>query len=261
MQPQPIAPARALAPEPLTRAYPFTAIVAAHRARVGKTLLARALCDYLLLSGRDPQIFDTDAADRKLSGFFPRQSTVIDLDRLPDQMRLLEALTAVRKEAQVVDLAQKSSAKFFDLMRETGRCEEAALRGARTVVFYLPDGAKDAYEEAHRLRERFSQHPLVMIENELFGRAGAAARRNVAGSVIHQLPSVTMPNLDPDCVDLIEDQDWSLSGFMRRPLPLAEIAPACGQACSLAAKASIRAWTLAMFQEIHRIARLLQLRA
>lgn len=262
MHPHFAASQRAPAPLAAPRAARFTAVIAARRTRVGKTLLARVLCDYLLLSGRDPDIFDTDAAERKLAGFFPRRSAVIDLDRVTDQMRLFDSLAAARKDAHVVDLAQKASSKFFELMRETDYLAEAAAREAKTVVFYVPDGSKASYEEARELRESFSQCPLVVVKNELLGQASAAARRGADyRSMTGLLQAVTMPHLDPACADMIEEPGWSFSAFMRRPLSLAESAPAQEAASLLAARAAIRAWTLAMFQEIHRVTRMLHVRA
>ena len=57
----------------------FAAIVASLHGRSGKTLLARALGDYFILSGQKPYLFDTDAVERGLQMLFPRDAIVIDL--------------------------------------------------------------------------------------------------------------------------------------------------------------------------------------
>lgn len=60
----------------------FTYIVASLHGRSGKTLLARLIADYLILNGETPELFDTDAIEKKLSTCFPANTVVIDLDKV-----------------------------------------------------------------------------------------------------------------------------------------------------------------------------------
>src|SRR6266576_1810585 len=52
----------------------FVAIVASLHGQVGKTLLARTLTDYFVLSGGKPYIFDTDPVERGLHALFPAEA-------------------------------------------------------------------------------------------------------------------------------------------------------------------------------------------
>lgn len=249
------------APAPLA-ATRFTAIVSSSKTRVGKTTLARALCDYLLLSERQPTIFDTDAAERKLTTFFPLDATVVDLDHVKDQMRLIDTLAAAHSEAQVVDLTQRSFGKFFDLLRETDYLDESRAHDARTVIFYIPGSDKASYEKGRRLRERFAECPFVLVKNEFLTRPSPAVLRSLDyRSLVNLQHSITMPKLDPRWAEAIDDQSWSLSGFMRRPLSLVECVPDDEESNPPLAKMAVRSWILAMFREIHRVTRTLHLRA
>ena len=49
----------------------LAAIVASLHGRTGKTLLARVLADYFVLAGNRPLVFDTDATEQTLHGWFP----------------------------------------------------------------------------------------------------------------------------------------------------------------------------------------------
>ena len=70
------------------------AIVASLHGRAGKTLLARILADYFILSGRRPALFDTDATERMLHSAFPDDAIVVDLTEVRDQMILFDTLVA-----------------------------------------------------------------------------------------------------------------------------------------------------------------------
>src|SRR6266568_73906 len=92
-------------------------IVASLHGRTGKTLLARALVDYFILSGGRPYIFDTDAIERRLHALFPSAAHVVDLTIVRDQMTLFDTLAKPSSEMRVVDVAYYSFTKFFELMR------------------------------------------------------------------------------------------------------------------------------------------------
>ena len=96
----------------------FAAIVASLHGRTGKTLLARVLAEYFILSGRRPLLFDTDAAECRLCASYPHEAIVVDLNRVPDQMALFDNLAAVSPEARVVDVSHQSFGKFFRVMHE-----------------------------------------------------------------------------------------------------------------------------------------------
>src|SRR5262245_38198249 len=91
----------------------FAAIVASLHARTGKTLLARVLADYFILSGRRPLLFDTDVAECRLSASFPHATMVVDPANVPDQMTLFDTLALAAPEARVVDVSHQAYRKFF----------------------------------------------------------------------------------------------------------------------------------------------------
>src|SRR5262249_34764192 len=57
----------------------LAAIVASLHGHSGKTLLARVMVDYFVLSGQKPYIFDTDPAERALYRLFPQETCLLDL--------------------------------------------------------------------------------------------------------------------------------------------------------------------------------------
>lgn len=228
------------------------------RPRTGKTLLARLLAEHLALQADPRLLFDTDAAEPRLKEFFPSETTVVDLDRVPDQMKLFDALPAHPDRSQVVDLTHRSFAKFFNLMRDTGYPDEAKSRGVEPVIFYIPDNSAEAYEQGLALRERFKDCGFVLVRNEIISEPGKDALNSsgMIGLSGHK-PVVRVPQLDPFFASAVDDVRLSLSDFMRRstqregppPLPPGQMPLAY---LSLEARTGIAAWLHIAFNEIRR---------
>src|SRR6202158_4133052 len=103
----------------------FAAIVASLHGRTGKTLLARVLADYFVLSGNCPLVFDTDATERTLHASFPYDTMVADLSETRDQMMLFDTLAGRYCEARVVDVSHYVFRKFFKVMQDSNFVAEA----------------------------------------------------------------------------------------------------------------------------------------
>lgn len=239
----------------------FAIIVASLRARSGKTLLARLIADYFLLAGETPEIFDTDAVERRLSACFPERATVIDLERVTDQMKLFDTLEAPLPETQVIDLTHRSFKKFFKLLQEIDYAAVAQARGIEPVIFYIFDRDAESYEQGRLIRDHFKDCGFVLVENAQLGEIGKDLRKNSAYLALKMHhPRMTLPQIDPFFVGVIEDPKFSLSEFMRKaegrePPPRARVPPA---EISLAymsheARATIAAWLKQAFRELKRV--------
>ena len=231
----------------------FAAIVASLHGRSGKTLLARALGDYFILSGQKPYLFDTDAVERGLQMLFPRDAIVIDLAIVRDQMLLFDTLAERSPQMRVVDVTHRSLTKFFELMRDTDFMSEARSRDVEPVIFYIPDRKIDSFKAGMILRDNFSNCPFVVVENAFLGEPKSNIRQDRAYRSLkaHQ-PRFVMPKLDNGVVDALEDCALSLSDFMRQPMSRdGEVPIPDGLSCDL--RITLRAWVFKIFQEIHRV--------
>jgi hypothetical protein len=233
----------------------FAAIVASLHARTGKTLLARVLADYFILSGRRPLLFDTDVAECRLSASFPHATMVVDPAHVPDQMTLFDTLALAAPEARVVDVSHQSYRKFFRVMHDIGFLAEARERGIEPVVFYIADRNADSYEEAVRLGERSGGCSVVAVENGMLGVPPEPVRKSSAYQMfVRQELHITVPLLDPASALALADPEFSLSAFMRQPLGLTDV-PLAPQTSPLDARGPLRSWVIKLFKDIHRITR------
>jgi hypothetical protein len=240
----------------------YTYIIASLHGRTGKTLLARLFADQAIHSGQHPEIFDTDAAERKLAAYFPSRAVVIDLERVPDQMKLFDTLTAPAAVPRVVDVTHRAFRKFFKLVQEIGYVAEARARDIEPVIVYIPDREAESYEQGRLLRDHFRDCHFIVAENALIGKPDKHVQQSdhYRALMAHDL-NLYMPVLDPMFAGVIDDPKLSLSEFMSetpRERPLGELSLAY---LSLEARASIRVWLNEMFGEIRRLGEVVKLRA
>ena len=80
-------------------------IVCSPRQRVGKTLVARALTEFILADGRAAIAFDVNPNNTALYGFLPRNTARASLDTTRGQMALFDELIAEDEVAKVIVVA------------------------------------------------------------------------------------------------------------------------------------------------------------
>jgi hypothetical protein len=238
----------------------LAAIVASRHGRAGKTLFARVIADYFLLSGIRPLIFDTDFTEQTLRAAFPFDTVVVDLTETRDQMMLFDNLAARAPEARVVDVSHYVFRKFFKLMQDSDFVSEARARQIEPMIFYIADRNPDAYEEGRLLLERFADCALVLVENVFLGPLKERTLHSAGFRAFetHDL-CMTLPVLEPEIAEAIHESDVSLSEIIRRPLSRSSAVAAGG--LTFEQLAELRSWLMKVFREVHRVTRAAESRA
>jgi hypothetical protein len=238
----------------------FAAIVASLHGRTGKTLFARVLADYFLLSGNRPLVFDTDFTEQTLRASFPFDTVVLDLSETRDQMRLFDTVAARSPEARVVDVSHYVFRKFFKVMQDCDFVSEARERGVEPVIFYIANRNADAYEEGRQLRERFPGCALVLVENVFLGPLKEQTLRSAGYRAFdsHEL-CMMLPLLDPAAAAAIQEAEISLSDVITRPLSRSDDSAFGG--LSFDQRAEMRSWLMKVFRDVHRVTRAAEQRA
>jgi hypothetical protein len=129
-------------------------IVASPRARVGKTLLARLLMEYVLDNKRPLVGFDLNPHEPALAGRFPALVWPVDISDIRGQMELFDRLVADTASTKIIDLGYRSFEQFFAVVGDIGLAEETRRRGIDTVVFFITDQAVATARTYATLRAR-----------------------------------------------------------------------------------------------------------
>jgi len=141
-------------------------IVASPRPRVGKTVLARLLVEFLRASRRPVAAYDLNPRDPVLAGYFPRLVTPIDIADTRGQMMLFDRLIARSAATRIIDVGYGAYDQFFAVMAEIGFVREARRRMIEPVVLFAADHAAITVRAYADLRRDLPDLTAIPVHNE-----------------------------------------------------------------------------------------------
>jgi hypothetical protein len=186
-------------------------IIASPRPRVGKTLLARTLAEFIRSEDRPVSAFDCNPGEFALVDYLPGYTAVADIADTRDQIALFDQLLAEDRVPKVVDVGHSLFDKFFTVIQQIGFVEEARHRGATPVVLFLADGDRRSRQGYAVLRDRFGHLPLVPVINEALPQA-IRFRDDFPGTRMGGAP-LTIPALSPVLKGVIERPSFSFAAL------------------------------------------------
>lgn len=187
-------------------------IVASPRPRIGKTLIARLLMEFLRASDRPLVGFDLNPREPELADRFPNLVWPIDIGATRGQMELFDRLIAESASTKIIDLGYAPFEQFFAVMAEIGFAQEARRRGIEPTVLFVADPAEANVRSYAELRQR-SAATFVPVYNEsaslLFDDRDFPPTRPEYG-VIH------IPRLSPLVRGVIDRPNFSFNAYMAK---------------------------------------------
>lgn len=190
-------------------------IVCSPRQRVGKTLIARVLTEFILADGRSAVAFDLNPNNTVLYGFLPRYTALADIDATRGQMALFDELISDDQVVKIIDLGDESFDKFFTLVRKIGLVDEARRRGILVVTLFIGDPdprSSQAYANLHRI---FRQLVLVPVHNEQVANF-QDYMENFPNPAPAE-PPVRIPVLSPFLKSIVDKSGFSFDDYLERP--------------------------------------------
>jgi hypothetical protein len=189
-------------------------IVCSPRQRVGKTLVARTLTEFILADGRAAAAFDLNPNNAALSGFLPRSTTRAAIDTTRGQMALFDELIAEDEVSKVIDLGDEAFEKFFTLMGQIGLVEEALRRDTKVIALFVGDPDLRSAKRYGEVWRDFPQMKLVPVHNEY-----VASVQDYIGNFPCLVPgerAVRFPVLSPFLKSIVERPGFSFSDYLKR---------------------------------------------
>ncbi|MBN9583678.1 MAG: hypothetical protein J0G37_19545 [Afipia sp.] len=141
-------------------------IVCSPRPAVGKTLIARALTEFLLLQHGAVTAFDINLREPSLLDYLPGVTETAQIGDTFGQMALMDRLIVNDGQPKVVDLGFHAFDDFFRIIADIGFMKEADRRGVDPIVLFIPDRDRAAATAWTMLRATFPSAALVPVENE-----------------------------------------------------------------------------------------------
>lgn len=190
-------------------------LIGGEKGGVGKSVLARVLCQFLVDQAREFTAFDGDASHPALLRYYAEFSQPVSLADFESCDRLL--LAAVESGATVVDLPAQSERLVSQWIADSGVQELAEEVGVQLVRWHVMDDGKDSV----RLLEDLLAQPqqatgFVVVHN--YGRGAdfawtkqseAHAAAAEAGAAFIDLPNLHAPTMSK--IDKIDASFWAAS--------------------------------------------------
>jgi hypothetical protein len=140
-------------------------IVASPRPRVGKTLLARLLIEFLYSRSRPLVGYDLNPRESLLAERFPKLVWPVDITGTRGQMELFDRLIADTASTKIIDLGSPLFDHFFGVIREIGFLQEARRLSMEPIVLFITDPAPTTVRSYAELRSRIAV-TTVPVQNE-----------------------------------------------------------------------------------------------
>lgn len=141
-------------------------IICSTRPMVGKTLVARLLCEFLKLQRGDVTGFDISLKEPSLLDFLPKLAETADVNDTFGKMSLMDRLIVNDDMAKVIDLGYFAFDEFFKMTGEIGFAKEAARRGVAPIVLFMGDSDRASLRGYEMLQQQFTRNSLYVIDNE-----------------------------------------------------------------------------------------------
>jgi hypothetical protein len=140
-------------------------VVCSPRARVGKTLMARLLCEYFGAVAA----FDLNSNEPALVDYLPGMTAFADIGSTRGQMALFDRLVVGDEVPKVVDLSATLFDHFFHLLDEIEVAEEARRQSVDPVICFMVDQDRSSARAYATLQGRFPHVAIVPVYNEGIG--------------------------------------------------------------------------------------------
>jgi hypothetical protein len=116
-------------------AKPAVIIVGADKGGVGKTTVSRTLLDYFAARRVPVRAFDTEAPRGTLKRFHPEITSIVDLNQVPDQMKIFDTLNET--QVTIIDVRAGLLSPTLKALRDIGFIDAARKNQVTLAVFHI----------------------------------------------------------------------------------------------------------------------------
>ena len=145
-------------------------IICSPRPLVGKTLVARLLCEYLLLKNGNVTAFDVNLKEPSLLEYLPDITETAEVDDTFGKMALMDRLIVADGISKVIDLGFHAFDEFFEMTEKIGFMKEAVRRDVAPVILFVGDIDRVSGRSYPTLQRQIPPTALVTVDNEYIVR-------------------------------------------------------------------------------------------
>jgi hypothetical protein len=144
---------------------PTVILVGADKGGVGKTTVARTLLDYFTAHQIPVRAFDTESPKGTLKRFHPDLTDVVDITKVPDQMKIFDTLHSAEAAVTVIDVRAGLMSPTLQALRDIGFID-AAKKGQLTfAVFHILGPAIASLDEIADTAAHLGDARYFLVKN------------------------------------------------------------------------------------------------
>jgi len=118
-------------------AKPTVILVGADKGGVGKTTVSRTLADYFSANKVRFRAFDTEVPKGTLKRFHPDQTDLVDINHVPDQMKIFDTLNSAEAPVTLIDVRAGLMSPTLQALRDFGFIDAAKKGQISFALFHI----------------------------------------------------------------------------------------------------------------------------
>jgi hypothetical protein len=146
-------------------AKPALILVGADKGGVGKTTVARTLLDYFADRQVRARAFDTEVPRGTLKRFHPDVTDVVDIDHVPDQMRIFDTINSTDATVSLIDVRAGLLSPTLRALRDIGFIEAAKKGHITLVMFHILGPSIASLDEIAETAAYLGDAKYLMVKN------------------------------------------------------------------------------------------------
>jgi len=189
--------------------------VGGEKGGVGKSVVARLLCQFCIDKGLPFAAVDADGSHGTMARHYGDYAHPVDLGRFESADEILTLATEADRRV-VVDLPAQSHRALSAWIKQTGAVEIAAESGVKLVFWHVIDDGKDSLITLQRLfADLGGAFRYCVVKNagrggkdfSLFDGSDARARASELGAVVVELPELHAAAMQK--IDRLDASFWA----------------------------------------------------
>src|ERR1700757_4696016 len=132
---------------------------------VGKTMVARTLLDYFAHHRVRSRAFDTEAPRGTLKRFHPEVTDVVDINYVPDQMKIFDTVNSTDATVSLIDVRAGLMSPTLRALRDIGFIEAAKKGEITFVVFHILGPSIASLDEIAETASSLRDAKYFMVKN------------------------------------------------------------------------------------------------
>jgi hypothetical protein len=186
---------------------PAVVLIGADKGGVGKTTVARTLLDYFADRQVRARAFDTEVPRGTLKRFHPEMTDVVDINHVPDQMRIFDTVNSTDAAISLIDIRAGLLSPTLRALRDIGFIDAAKKGDITFIVFHILGPSIASLDEIADTAAYLGDAKYFMVKNFINNTHFFEWDESTHASYFKRLPDaveITVPKLVEMAAEQVE---------------------------------------------------------